>query len=84
MRAGDQEAEENGRLHGVGDSGQSPAVSDGGVHVYAHRRSERAVRTARAGSEEVGFASHSTGLCVLSGWLWLSSALPPAPLWWRL
>lgn len=63
MRAGDQEAEKN--------SGQCPAVSDGSIHVYAHRRSERAARTTHGGSEEVGSALYST-LCVLSGWLWLS------------
>uniref|UniRef100_A0A493TKZ4 WDR90/POC16 second beta-propeller domain-containing protein n=1 Tax=Anas platyrhynchos platyrhynchos TaxID=8840 RepID=A0A493TKZ4_ANAPP len=44
VRAGDQEAEKN--------SGQCPAVSDGSIHVYAHRRSERAARTTHGGSEE--------------------------------
>lgn len=67
MRAGDQEAEKN--------SGQCPAVSDGSIHVYAHRRSERAACTTHGGSEEVGSASYST-LCVLLGWLWLSKCFP--------
>ncbi|XP_052535941.1 WD repeat-containing protein 90 isoform X1 [Tympanuchus pallidicinctus] len=51
LRVGEQEAED-GMLRGMGDSVRSLAVSDGGIHVYAHQRSERAARATHAGSEE--------------------------------
>ncbi|KAM6077548.1 WD repeat-containing protein 90 isoform 2-T2 [Theristicus caerulescens] len=50
--AGDQELEESQGPHSAGDAGQSPSVSDGGIHVYAYQRSERASRAVRTGSEE--------------------------------
>lgn len=52
LRVGEQEAED-GMLRGMGDSVRSLAVSDGGIHVYAHQRSERAAHATQAGSEEV-------------------------------
>ncbi|KFQ55786.1 WD repeat-containing protein 90, partial [Nestor notabilis] len=50
--AGAQELEQNQKSHSVGDTGQSPTVSDGGIHVYAYRRSKRATRAVHAGSEQ--------------------------------
>ncbi|KAM9015938.1 WD repeat-containing protein 90 isoform 1-T1 [Ara ararauna] len=50
--AGDQELEQNQKSHNVGDTGQSPTVSNSGIHVYAHHRSKRATRAVHAGSEE--------------------------------
>ncbi|XP_076207547.1 WD repeat-containing protein 90 isoform X3 [Aptenodytes patagonicus] len=50
--AADQELEKNQRPHSAGDAGQSPSVSDGGIHVYAHQRSERTIRATRSSSEE--------------------------------
>ncbi|XP_055662481.1 WD repeat-containing protein 90 isoform X3 [Falco peregrinus] len=52
MPAGNQELEKDQRLPSVGDIGQSPAVSDGAIHVYAHQKSKQASRTVRVGSEE--------------------------------
>ncbi|XP_074014459.1 WD repeat-containing protein 90 [Numenius arquata] len=49
---GDQELKKNQRPHSAGDAGPSPAVSDGGIHVYAHQRSERTPRAVHSGSEE--------------------------------
>ncbi|XP_072205152.1 WD repeat-containing protein 90 isoform X2 [Excalfactoria chinensis] len=51
LHVGDQEVED-GRLRGTGDSTRSLAVSDGGIHVYAHQRSEEAAHATHAGSEE--------------------------------
>lgn len=64
----EQELEKNQRPHSMGDTGQSPAVSDGGIHVYAHQRSERTVQAMRASSEEVGEAlrSHSSPRAALT------------------
>ena len=56
MPAGDEELEKNQRPHSAGDAGQSPAVSDGGIHVYAHQRSKRTIRAVHTSSEEVGEA----------------------------
>ncbi|XP_074962061.1 WD repeat-containing protein 90 isoform X4 [Phalacrocorax aristotelis] len=50
--AGDKELEKDKRPHSVGDAGQSPAVSDGGIHVYAYQRSEQSIRGIRTGSQE--------------------------------
>ncbi|XP_074454129.1 WD repeat-containing protein 90 isoform X1 [Larus michahellis] len=50
--AGDQELEKTQRPHSAGDIGQSAAVGDGGIHVYAHQRSERTIRATHTGSEE--------------------------------
>ncbi|XP_009951241.1 PREDICTED: WD repeat-containing protein 90, partial [Leptosomus discolor] len=50
--AGVQELEQNQRLQSVGVMGQSPAVRDGGIHVYAHQRSKRTSRALHTGSEE--------------------------------
>ncbi|XP_074742639.1 WD repeat-containing protein 90 isoform X2 [Strix uralensis] len=50
--AGDQELEKNQRPHSAGDTGQSLAISDGGIHVYAHQRSKQTTRGVHAGSEE--------------------------------
>ncbi|XP_064318212.1 WD repeat-containing protein 90 isoform X4 [Phalacrocorax carbo] len=50
--AGDKELEKDKRPHSVGDAGQSPAVSDGGIHVYAYQRSEQSIRAIRTGSQE--------------------------------
>lgn len=60
--AGDQELEQTQKSHHVGDTSQSPTVSDGGIHVYAHQRSKQATRAVHTGSEEVGEAlrSHSS------------------------
>lgn len=64
----EQELEKNQRPHSMGDTGQSPAVSDGGIHVYAHQRSERTVQAMHASSEEVGEAlrSHSSPRAALT------------------
>ncbi|XP_064886977.1 WD repeat-containing protein 90 isoform X1 [Columba livia] len=48
----EQELEKNQRPHSMGDTGQSPAVSDGGIHVYAHQQSERTVQAMHASSKE--------------------------------
>ncbi|XP_010121618.1 PREDICTED: LOW QUALITY PROTEIN: WD repeat-containing protein 90, partial [Chlamydotis macqueenii] len=50
--AADQELERNQRPHSVGDTGQSPAVGDGGIHVYAHRRSKQTTRAIHRVLEE--------------------------------
>ncbi|XP_069726130.1 WD repeat-containing protein 90 [Phaenicophaeus curvirostris] len=50
--AADQELEKNQRLNGVGDAGKSPAVTDDGIHVYAHQRSERTIQAVHTSSEE--------------------------------
>lgn len=54
--AADQELEKNQRPHSAGDTGQSPVVSDGGIHVYAHHRSKQTIRAVHSSSEEVGEA----------------------------
>ncbi|KGL85799.1 WD repeat-containing protein 90, partial [Charadrius vociferus] len=51
--AGDQELERSQRPHSAGDAGRSPAVRDGGIHVYAHQRTERTIRAIHPGSEEM-------------------------------
>ncbi|KAM6114117.1 WD repeat-containing protein 90 [Pterocles gutturalis] len=47
----DQEPK-NQRPQSAGDAGQSLAVRDGSIHVYAHQRSERPVRATHSGSKE--------------------------------
>lgn len=77
MPAVDQELEKNQRPHSAGDAGQSPSVSDGGIHVYAHQRSERTIRATRSGSEEVGEVLRSgSSPKVALGRLWLMFVNP--------
>ncbi|XP_064376546.1 WD repeat-containing protein 90 isoform X2 [Dromaius novaehollandiae] len=53
MHAGEQEVNKKGRLQGAGDSaGQSPAVTDGGIHVYAHKKSERTIHAVNTSLEK--------------------------------
>lgn len=52
--AADQEPEKNQRPPSAGNMGQSLAASDGGIHVYAHQRSERTIRATRSSLEKVG------------------------------
>lgn len=59
LRVGDQEAED-GTLRGMGDSMRSLAVSDGGIHVYAHQRSKQAAHATHSGSEEVSEQAEDT------------------------
>ncbi|XP_049647753.1 WD repeat-containing protein 90 isoform X1 [Accipiter gentilis] len=52
MPAADQELEKNQGPHSAGDTGQSPVVSDGGIHVYAHHRSKQTIQAVHTSSEE--------------------------------
>lgn len=61
--AADQEPEKNQRpTYCAGNTGQSLAAGNGGIHVYAHQRSKQAIRATRSSLEEVGdtLRSHSS------------------------